>query len=217
MQTILCFGDSNTWGYDPSSTAKTGSPVRYAPEVRWTGALARQLGAGFRIIEEGQNGRTTVHDDPTAVAPRNGRAVLPVLLESHKPIDIVVLMLGSNDLKTIFHAPPGDIAAGASLLVKIILQSDAGPENKAPRVLLVCPPAIGDLSGLPELNAKLANGRHKSLALPEFSQCVARQHGVAFLNRQDIIVPSAVDGIHLEASEHTALGRAIAVAIRQMA
>lgn len=216
MQTILCFGDSNTWGYDPSGTAAAGYPVRYAPEIRWTGALARQLGTGYRVVEEGQNGRTTVHDDPTAVAPRNGRRVLPTILESHKPIDIVVIMLGSNDLKTIYHVPPGDIAAGAGLLVKMILQSDAGPGNNAPRVLLVCPPPVGDLSGLPELNAKLAEGRRKSLALPDFYQTVAAQLGVAYLNSQDIIVPSPVDGLHLEASEHMALGRAIAVAIRKM-
>ena len=216
MQTILCFGDSNTWGYDPSSTAAAGYPVRYAPEIRWTGALARQLGTGYRVVEEGQNGRTTVHDDPTAIAPRNGRLALPTLLESHKPIDIVVVMLGSNDLKTIYHVPPGDIAAGAGLLVKMILQSDAGPGNTAPRVLLVCPPPVGDLTGLPELNAKLAEGRHKSLALPDFYQAVARQLGVSYLNSQDIIVPSPVDGLHLEASEHMALGRAIAVALRKM-
>ena len=216
MQTILCFGDSNTWGYDPSGTAAAGFPVRYAPDVRWTGALARQLGVGFRIVEEGQNGRTTVHDDPTAVAPRNGRKALLTLLESHKPIDVVVIMLGSNDLKTIFHAPPGDIAAGAGFLAKMVLQSDAGPGNKAPKVLLVCPPPIGDLSGMPELNAKLEGGRLKSLALPDFYEAAAQQLGASYLNSQDIIVPSTVDAIHLEASEHSALGRAVAVAVRKM-
>jgi lysophospholipase L1-like esterase len=94
MQTILCFGDSNTWGYDPKATASAPFPIRYAPDVRWTGVLAKELGADFRVIEEGQNGRTTVHDDPIAHAPRNGRHVLPVILESHKPIDLVVMMLG---------------------------------------------------------------------------------------------------------------------------
>ncbi|MDB6075027.1 MAG: hydrolase [Verrucomicrobiaceae bacterium] len=216
MQTILCFGDSNTWGYDPSATLAAGYHVRYAHDVRWTGALARHLGPAFTVIAEGQNGRTTVHDDPTAFAPRNGRKALPLILESHKPIDIVVLMLGSNDLKTVYHVPPGDIAAGAGLLVKMILQSDAGPNNKAPKVLLVCPPPVADLSGLPEMNAKMEDGRNKSLALPAYYEAVAKQYGVAFLNSQDIIVPSLVDGIHLEASEHAALGGAVAVALRQM-
>lgn len=216
MRTILCFGDSNTWGYDPAGTATAGYPVRYAPDVRWTGALSRQLGPDFRVVEEGQNGRTTVHDDPTAVAPRNGRKVLLTLLETHKPIDVVIIMLGSNDLKTIFCAPPGDIAAGAAFLARMVLQSDAGPQNKAPRVMLVCPPPIGDLSGMPELDAKLANGRHKSLALPAYYEAAAKQLGVPYLNSQDIIVPSPVDGIHLEASEHAALGRAVAVAVRKI-
>ena len=216
MNTLLCFGDSNTWGYDPAGTAASTYPVRHPPHVRWTGVLARELGAGWRVIEEGQNGRTTVHEDPMAVASRNGRHHLPVCLESHKPIDVVVLMLGSNDLKTMFNLPPGDIAAGASLLVKTILQSDAGPGAKAPRVLLICPPAIGDLSRLPELNAKLAGGREKSLALPGFYQTVANLHGVNFLNSQDHVVPSPVDGIHLEAGDHEALGKAVAKAVSQM-
>ena len=216
MTTILCYGDSNTWGYDPASTAGSPYPVRYAPDARWTGVLARELGTGYRVLEEGQNGRTTVHEDPMAVASRNARHYLPACLESHKPIDIVVLMLGTNDLKSMFNLPPGDIAAGASLLVKMILQSDAGPNGGSPRVLVVCPPAVGDLSALPELNAKLAGAREKSLALPGLYQAIAKLQGASFLNSQEHIAPSPVDGIHLEARDHAALGRAIAGAVRQM-
>ena len=83
-------------------------------------------------------------------------------------------------------------------------------------MLLVCPPAIGDLSALPELNAKLAGAREKSLALPGWYQAIARLHEVSFLNSQEHISPSPVDGIHLEARDHAALGRAIAGAVRQM-
>ncbi len=216
MRTILCFGDSNTWGYDPAATSISPFPVRYAPDVRWTGVLARELGAEFRIIEEGQNGRTTVHDDPTAWASRNGRAHLPVALESHKPIDIVVLMLGTNDLKTFFNVPPQDIANGAGVLVRTIRESDAGPDGKAPRVLLVCPGAVGDLSAMPDLDARIANGRAKSLQFPKHYAAIARQFGVAFLNAQEIITPSAVDGIHFDAPEHEKLGKAIAASLRAM-
>lgn len=216
MRTILCFGDSNTWGYDPTATSISPFPVRYAPDVRWTGVLARELGAEFRIIEEGQNGRTTVHEDPTAWASRNGRAHLPVVLESHKPIDIVVLMLGTNDLKTFFNVPPQDIANGAGVLVRLIRESDAGPDGKAPRVLLVCPGVVGDLSAMPDLDARVANAHARSLQFPKHYAAIARQHGVAFLNAQDVITPSAVDGIHFDAPEHEKLGKAIAASLRAM-
>jgi len=213
MRTILCYGDSNTWGYDPDATSVSPVPIRHAPDVRWTGIAAKELGNDFRLIEEGQNGRTTVHDDPTAWASRNGRAHLPVVLESHKPIDLVVLMLGTNDLKTFLNLPPQDIANGASVLVRIIRESDAGPRGKAPRVLLVCPAAVGDFSALPDLDARLANSREKSLQLPKHYEAVAKQHGVSFINAQDHVTVSPVDGLHFDAANHAKLGQAIAKAV----
>jgi len=216
MRTILCYGDSNTWGYDPEATAVSSFPIRHLPDVRWTGVVARELGSGCRIIEEGQNGRTTVHDDPMAWASRNGRTHLPVVLESHKPIDIVVLMLGSNDLKSFLNLPPQDIANGAGVLLKMILQSDVNPEGKAPRVLLVAPPAIGDLTHLPDIAARIADGREKSLQLPKYYAALAKLHDVSFLNAQDYITPSPVDGIHFDAAEHAKLGVAIASSLRAM-
>ena len=97
MKTILCYGDSNTYGYDPSNG------FRYPKNVRWTGVLADLLGPEFTVIEEGCNGRTTVFDDPLE-GWKNGLDYLKPCLNSHKPIDLVILMLGSNDLKDIFHA-----------------------------------------------------------------------------------------------------------------
>ncbi|MCX6855904.1 MAG: SGNH/GDSL hydrolase family protein [Verrucomicrobia bacterium] len=214
MKTILCFGDSNTWGFDPASIT-SAHPCRHPLDVRWTGRLATELGADFRVIEEGQNGRTTVHDDPLNVC-RNGRDYLPACLESHKPIDIAVLMLGTNDLKSFYNLPPGEIANGAAILAKMILASDAGPRNQAPQLLLVCPPQIGDLSHLPDLEAKIPNGILRSQQFPRYYQAIAAALGCAYLNSQEIVQTSPVDGIHLDASEHTKLGSAIAVKIRQM-
>jgi len=109
MKTVLCYGDSNTWGYDPTSKE------RFAPETRWTGVLAESLGVAFRVIEEGLNGRTTVWDDPIE-GHKNGQTYLVPCLASHKPIDLVVLMLGTNDLKMRFSVPADDIARGVGLL-----------------------------------------------------------------------------------------------------
>src|SRR5664279_2300710 len=102
MPVIVAYGDSNTWGYDPAAGA------RFAPEQRWTGVMATALGAGFKVIEEGLNGRTTVFDAP--IEPyRNGLAYLPPCLLSHAPFDLILIALGCNDLKQRFGLSPGDI------------------------------------------------------------------------------------------------------------
>lgn len=214
MKTILCFGDSNTWGFDPASI--TSSHARRHPiTVRWTGRLAAELGPEFRVIEEGQNGRTTVHEDPLNIC-RNGKDYLPACLESHKPIDIVVMMLGTNDLKSYYNLPPGEIANGAAVLAKMILASDAGPGHQQPKLLLVCPPLVGDLSHLPDLEAKIPHGLSRSQQFPRYYEAMASSLGCAYLNSQSLVQTSLVDGIHLEASEHVKLGSGIAAKLREM-
>lgn len=214
MKTILCYGDSNTWGYDPLATSTSPYTVRHAPHLRWTGVLSQELGSGYRVIEEGQCGRTTVHHD-LIMEHRNGRIYLPPCLESHKPIDLVVLMLGTNDLKTMFNLPAGEIAAGAGQLVKYILKSDSGPEAGAPQVLLVCPPLVEDLSHLPDLDEKLVGAVAKSKRFPAYYEAVAKLHGCHYLNSQEIVQTSRIDGLHLEVGEHAKLGMAMAEAVRK--
>jgi lysophospholipase L1-like esterase len=215
MKTVLCFGDSNTWGYDPDASFGAPFPRRHPPAVRWTGVLAAELGAEWRVIEEGQNGRTTVHEDPFAPA-RQGLAYLPACLESHQPIDAVVLMLGTNDLKAVHSAPAGEIATGAGLLARMILQSTAGPRNAAPKLLIVAPPAMISQTNLPDLAEKFTGAEAKSQRFPQLYRALAAQLGVAFLNSQEHTTPSPVDGLHLDAASHAALGRAIAAAVRQL-
>lgn len=169
MKTVLCFGDSNTWGYDPDASFGSSFPLRHPYDVRWTGVLARELGAGWRVVEEGQNGRTTVFEDPL-VPHRRGRDYLPAALESHKPLDAVVLMLGTNDLKAVFSAPATQIAEGAGVLAKMILGSDAGPLAQAPhsprppKLLLIAPAAVGPFALLPDLDEKFAGAEARRSA-----------------------------------------------------
>lgn len=124
MPTIVCFGDSNTWGYDPATRG------RYPPRVRWVGVLAAELEAKrpgvFTVIAEGQNGRTTLWDDPIEGHKNGGSYLLPCL-ETHHPVDLLVIMLGTNDLKARFGLTPWDIAHGATRLVKMALASEFGP------------------------------------------------------------------------------------------
>jgi lysophospholipase L1-like esterase len=212
MKHVLCFGDSNTWGWDPEATALAGCPVRHGAGIRWTGVLQASLGNTFRIIEEGLNGRTTVFEDPIE-AGRNGRTYLEPCLLSHMPLDLVVLMLGTNDLKTRFSVPAGDIADGALQLVRIIQRSGSGPDRSAPKVLLLAPPRVGDLDGMPELSEKFLGAARKSKQLPGFLERVALTACVHFLDIQEVVVPSPVDGLHLSAAEHGKLGRAVAEAV----
>jgi lysophospholipase L1-like esterase len=206
MNTILCYGDSNTWGYEP------GTCARYPRGVRWPGVLQRELGDDCFVIEEGLNGRTTVFDDPVEGVHRNGRPYLLPCLETHKPLDLVVVMLGTNDLKTRFHVPASDIAAGAGMLVGDILRSDCGRDG-SPSVLLVAPAVTGEAAEGMEM---FTGAREKSKRFAGHYRLVAEQHGVAFLNAAAHVTSSETDGIHLEPAEHEKLGVAIAGAVREI-
>ncbi len=207
MKTVLCFGDSNTWGYDPS----TGG--RYPKTDRWVGVLAQALGPGFDVIAEGQNGRTTVFSDPVEGGHKSGLAYLPACLESCKPVDLVVIMLGTNDMKARFAATPGDIASGAAHLVARVQQSDAGPEGGAPRVLLLAPPPIAKLS---EFGEMFEGAQAKSCLLGARYREVAAGLGCEFLDTSTVVRSSDLDGIHLDAGDQRKLGQAVAARVKAL-
>jgi lysophospholipase L1-like esterase len=207
MRAILCYGDSNTWGYDPESGG------RFPRAVRWTGVLAQELGRGYAVIEEGLCGRTTVWDDPVEGLHKNGRTYLTPCLESHQPIDLVVLMLGTNDLKTRFSVTAADIAASAGVLVDLIQRSQTGPQDSAPQLLLVAPPPIARPVEWAEM---FGDGELKSQKFADYYRQVADEYDCYFLDAGKVIVSSAIDGIHLEASQHARLGQELAGCIREI-
>lgn len=206
MKTILCYGDSNTWGHEPTLQARLGI------HERWPGVLRDTLGPEYHIIEEGLGGRTTVFDDP--ILPwRNGRDYLYPCLETHQPLDLVIIMLGTNDLKKRFSLSVRDIAQGAGVLVQIAQRSGAGIDGGPPRVLLVCPPPFAPMAGrLYEESFEGAEERSRRLAADY--QRVAEELGCDFFDAGQVIVSSQVDGFHLDASEHMKLGRKMADVVR---
>ena len=209
MKTILLFGDSNTHGTLP--VPDLGSSDRYSRDDRWTTRLANLL-PDWEVIAEGHPGRTTVHDDPIEGAHRNGLTILPALLESHRPVDVVLVMLGTNDLKQRFSVNAGDIALSLERLVRVILTSGAGPDNCPPAVLLVAPPPIievGCLAGM------FAGGAAKSQALTVEIAAAARRAGVPFLDAGQLVAVSPIDGIHYGPEANQPLATAIAAAISQ--
>ncbi len=210
MKTILCYGDSNTWGSGTHDRADT----RYAHDERWPGVLQSRLGDGWRVIEEGLSGRTTVHPDPIEGRWLDGSAYLMPCLKTHRPLDAVVLALGTNDLKLRFSVTPTDIANGIAALLTIIAQSASGPGDGVPKVLVVCPaPILSHHGARPDLADMFAGGYEKSLRLAPAYETVANAHGAAFLNAGAVIESSAYDGIHLDLDAQAKLGRAIAEAV----
>ena len=206
MKTILCYGDSNTWGYDPATQS------RFLRDVRWPGVLRNELGDGYLVIEEGLNGRTTVWDDPIEL-DKNGATYLRPCIQTHKPMDLVIIMLGTNDLKTRFSLPAYDIASGAGVLVDIVMKSDTGIDGSAPQVLLIAPPPAVELTGFAEM---FENAVEKSVGFARHYRRVANEKDSHHLNAGDFVESSTLDGIHLESDMHTALGKAVAAKVKEI-
>jgi lysophospholipase L1-like esterase len=206
MKRILCYGDSNTWGYNPLTQD------RFDKHERWTGPLSQALGSNYDVIEEGLNGRTTVWDDPIE-GYKNGREYLIPCLETHKPLDLVIIFLGVNDLKKRFSLSAYDIAEGAGVLVHTVQKSDTGIMNSAPQVLLLAPPPVGKLTAFAEM---FDGAEAKSRRFAEHYARVAAESGCHFLDTSTIIVSSDLDGIHFEQNEHAKLGQAVAKRVQEI-
>ncbi len=208
-RTILCFGDSNTHGTRPMPTLDGAG--RFDHAARWPSVMGKALGPTYEVITEGHPGRTTVHDDPTTGEYRSGIRVLPALLESHKPLDLVILKLGTNDLKNCFHVSAADIAFFLDRLVRMIRASGAGLNGAAPQVLVVAPPPILEAGCLAEM---FAGGAVKSHGLASAIQAMTTRANAGFFDAGRVIAVSPVDGIHYEAEAQVQLGLAMAAAVR---
>lgn len=205
---VVCYGDSNTWGYDPHTES------RYPDDVRWTGILAQKLGGGYTVIEEGLNGRTTVWDDPIE-EHRNGKTYLIPCLLTHAPLDLVIIMLGTNDLKKRFDLPAEDIARGAALLAEKALQTPAGIDKNPPKVLVVAPPPTVSIPPTRFLHM-FEGAEEKSLQFSKFYPEMIAELDCEYMNAGDFIVSSKVDAIHFDPDEHRKLGEAMANKVREI-
>ena len=208
MKTVLCYGDSNTYGYVP----ETG--MRYPKSVRYPGRLQLLLGDEYALIEEGCNGRTTIHDDPIH-GWKNGLDYLKPCLNSHKPVDIVILMLGSNDLKETFHLTAREIADGAGTLVDVIRSFTAEKQGFVPTIILVSPPEIGTgIRRSPFFGAFSETAVAESGKFPECYQRVADRKGCVFFNAAKYVSPSEFDSLHLTPEGHRVLAEELCKVIR---
>lgn len=205
MRSALCFGDSNTHG--TRAMRRIGDRDRFGRDVRWPGVMAAALGPDWHVVEEGHPGRNAVFDDPIDGAHKNGLAVLPALLESHRPLDLVIVMLGTNDLKARFGVPASDVALGIERLAKTIRQSDAGPDLAPPTTLLVAPVPVEEVEPFAQM-FEGASAKSRALARPLAD--AAERQGCAFLDLAPVARVDPADGIHLDADGQRAVGVAMA-------
>ncbi len=206
MKNILCFGDSNTFGTNPLGG-------RHPREIRWPGRLQMLLGEEYYVIEEGMGGRTTVWDDPLEPG-RCGIQMLPIALHSHRPLDLVILMLGTNDCKAHFHASPKVIARGMENLCRLVQRYDYGAAYPVPQILVVSPIFIGeDMDNCP-YDSFDGTAPEKSRLLAPLYQKVAETCSCRFLDASRAAGPSDMDQLHMDGENHILLAQAMAEAVR---
>jgi lysophospholipase L1-like esterase len=173
--------------------------------------LQRLLGGGVHVVEEGLGGRTTVIDDPLSPY-RSGLSYLAPCLESHAPLDLVIILLGTNDISYSWVTAAA-AADGAGMLAQLVMRSVAGRGGGAPAVLLVCPPPVGPITESAEL---YAGAEEKSRALPREFARVAAAVGCEWLDAGEFVMTSPRDGWHWEAAEHEKFAAALADRVRRL-
>lgn len=203
---ILVFGDSNSHG--TVALSRLGQFDRLPKGQRWPDILAAITGR--EVITEGHPGRTTLHDDPVEGPHKNGLRVLPSLLESHRPLAQVIIMLGTNDCKARYGLRGWDIAASVGRLAQVVLASNAGPNGAAPACLLVAPVPVEEAGVLAEM---FQGARARSRAIAPALEAEAARWGCGFLDAGRHAAVDPLDGVHLTAEGHAALGRAVAEAL----
>lgn len=209
MKTILCYGDSNTWGFD----GECGG--RFDLDTRWTGRLARLLPDGYRVVEEGLCGRTTAYELPLEPL-RNGWTWFPAALASADPVDLLVLMLGTNDRRRSLRISAQESAIAMERYIQLARAAELWGGSRTPQILLISPPEL-DPSVLetPYGFYYDAESVAASQALHRWYAEVAERYGCAFLNAADY-ARTGSDGVHMNREGHRALAEALAGKIRRL-
>ena len=209
MKTVLCYGDSLTWGYDAETQG------RHALADRWPSMLQAALGDGVDVVAEGLNGRTTAFDDHLAGADRNGARILPTVLATHAPIDLIVMLLGTNDMKPSIHGSPVLAQRGIRRLIEIVRAQDYPAGDHVPEILIVVPPAVGATENA-DFREVYAGGEASSKRLAGLYEALADEAGCGFFDAGSVARPASFDGVHLDADNTRKIGEALAPLVRVM-
>lgn len=211
MPTILTFGDSNTHGTPPISDRSLYA--RHPAGIRWPTVMASNLGPDWQLVEEGLPGRTAQFDDPTMDGLMNGHPALRQALQSHGPLDVLTIMLGTNDVKTRFGASPETVMGGIAGLLDLALGAEMQARHGRFKVLLIAPPPVVE-TGV--LAADFWGAAQKSRALAPLLRALAVSRGTGFVDAGEHVDTSPIDGVHLDEAAHRTLGAAIADCVRRL-
>ncbi|MBO6758184.1 MAG: SGNH/GDSL hydrolase family protein [Roseibium sp.] len=207
---VVCFGDSNTWGFNPVDR------TRYPAAQRWPRQLQHILGPDYYVIEEGLNGRTTVFEDPVA-GDKSGLAHLAIVRKTHMPIDLLIIMLGTNDLQTRFGLSTEAIGRAMGRLLYAANQSTDDAEGRPPNVLLVSPAPLGKLAGTPyEAFFSGLESQRQSARLASVYKDQAELYGAAYFDAGSVVSVSPEDAIHLGPDMQAPLAEALAAQVKKM-
>jgi len=212
MKTVLIFGDSNSWGWNPGNDLV--KPIeRWDDSVRWPGVMQKELGSDFKVLVDGLNGRTTVWDDPIREY-RCGKDQIIPSMDAAAPIDLLIIFIGANDLKVRFSVSAQDIASGAALLVRKALAQGEAFAGGRPKVILIAPPPLGPVSkGV--YKEMFGGNEEKSKQLGSYYKAVAKTMGVDYIDAGSIVKSSDIDGLHLDADQHEILGKTMADVVKK--
>lgn len=207
MKTILCYGDSNTYGFSPEDGG------RYPEHIRWAGRLKMMLKDEYKVYEQGLNGRTTVYDDPDE-SGRNGLTTLLPTLMCYEMVDIVILMIGTNDLRLCFDPTEEKLRNNVAKIVDEINGYYSKIYKQTPRIILMAPPEIGVWPGSTDSHDYWDFVISTSKRFPDIYKEIADEKGTDYFNTQTVVTPSEIDNIHLSADSHKALAAALYEKIR---
>ena len=205
---IVCLGDSNTHGYcaDPADCADGGN--RFNENERWTCLLQQLLGQDYHVLEEGLSGRTTVFPDPLHESMPALDVAYPILM-SHEPVDLLIIMLGTNDTKDRLGMNAPCIALGMNRLIEKCKQVPCWGSH-APNILIICPPHIGEELQDPCMGYTCAE---KSRELNKYLEPVAKNQGCAYFDAQGVAEFNKVDFMHLSRKGHRQLAEKLAALV----
>ncbi|MES5096791.1 SGNH/GDSL hydrolase family protein [Agrobacterium sp. BA1120] len=209
-KTVLCYGDSLTWGFDAENLG------RHAFEDRWPSVLQKALGTDVNVIAEGLNGRTTAYDDHLADCDRNGARILPTLLHSHAPLDLVIIMLGTNDLKRgIGSGNAVGAVKGVERLINLVRSHVWSFDDEQPEILIVSAPHICE-TGNEMFAAMFVGAVEQSEMMGSLYRDLADEKGCGFFDAASVAVTTPIDGVHLDAENTRAIGRGLEPVVRMM-
>lgn len=209
-KTVLCYGDSLTWGYNADTLD------RHRFEDRWPSVLQKALGPDVQVIAEGLNGRTTAYDDHLSDSDRNGARVLPTVLQSHAPLDLVIIMLGTNDMKRGIAGNAFLARQGIQRLVGLIRHHEWPMDNMdAPEILIVAPPPCRETAN-PVFAAMFAGAADESAMLASLYRDLADEMDCSFFDAGSVAQTTPLDGVHLDAENTRAIGRGLEPVVRML-